>query len=252
MSRQPGLVVEDGPFRPLEGRSLKFACHPGVSCFNECCADLKLALTPYDILRLKNRLNISSDQFLETYVVDDPESQGRFPRVLLKMGSSPRRPCPFVTPDGCSVYEDRPGACRTYPLGRGSAKGGREMFFVVQEDHCQGFQEDKVWDIDEWLADQGLTPYNQMNDQWMEVITSRASLGAPEQIVRKVQMFYMASYNLDRFRSFVFQSRFLEMFALPSGMVDQVRRDETALLTLAFNWLRFALFGEKTLIPKSD
>ncbi len=38
-------VVQDETFR--------FACHSQLPCFTRCCADLKLVLTPYDILRLK-------------------------------------------------------------------------------------------------------------------------------------------------------------------------------------------------------
>ena len=44
-----------------------FGCNPGVACFNECCRDLNQFLTPYDILRLKNHLNLSSSAFLERY-----------------------------------------------------------------------------------------------------------------------------------------------------------------------------------------
>ena len=33
-------------------RPFTFACHPGVPCFTECCRELDLALTPYDVLRL--------------------------------------------------------------------------------------------------------------------------------------------------------------------------------------------------------
>ena len=31
---------------------LKFRCHPGVSCFTACCGNIKIILTPYDILIL--------------------------------------------------------------------------------------------------------------------------------------------------------------------------------------------------------
>ena len=234
-----------GPFRPLTDRNFKFACHPGVPCFNECCADLTLTLTPYDVLRLKKRLGLGSGDFLDQYTEsqDDP---GRFPRLKLKMTDGLKKPCPFVTPRGCSIYEDRPGACRTYPLGRGSAQGGREMFFLVQEGHCRGFEQERQWEVDEWLADQGLEEYNRLNDQWMEILTSRTSLGPAEHHVKKIQMFSMVSYNLDRFRDFVFHSRFLDMFDLDPALVDRARADDAALLELGFLWLKFALFGEKT------
>ncbi|MBW1984771.1 MAG: YkgJ family cysteine cluster protein, partial [Deltaproteobacteria bacterium] len=45
-----------------------FQCHSELSCFNQCCRNLKLFLYPYDILRLKNNLDISSDTFIDQYV----------------------------------------------------------------------------------------------------------------------------------------------------------------------------------------
>ena len=43
-----------GTISPLnEDAKFKFACHPGVSCFNQCCADVNIFLTPYDVLAIK-------------------------------------------------------------------------------------------------------------------------------------------------------------------------------------------------------
>lgn len=244
-------LPEDGPFHPIKDDCFRFACHPGVPCFNECCADLNLALTPYDILRLKNRLGMTSDQFLEKHAETHTDDGGRFPRVQLKMTEKPGRPCPFVTQQGCSVYEDRPGACRIYPVGRGSAHGGKEIFFLVREKHCRGFEEPKEWAVKDWLGDQGLKKYNRMNDLWMEIITSKKSLGPAEHMVRKIQMFYMVSYNLDKFRAFVSGSRFLDMFDLDAELVKKIPQDDETLLELGFDWLHFSLYGEKTLPLKN-
>ena len=239
-----------GPMQPLEGRSFRFACHPRVACFNRCCADLSLALSPYDILRLKNRLGLTSDQFLDDYTEPKTDPHQRFPRVYLKMLENKGRPCPFVSPEGCTIYQDRPGACRIYPLGRGSASGGREMFFLVKEDHCQGFTQDKKWTVEEWLADQGLEEYNAINDQWMEIITSSESLGEPEHAIRKIQMFFMASYNLDRFRDFIFKSPFLDRFVLDEETIGSIKIDDLTLLKFGFQWLKFSLFGQNTMRPR--
>lgn len=251
MAGKSAPLPEGGPFRNLDGDKFRFACHPGVPCFNECCADLNLVLTPYDILRLKKRLGMRSDEFLETYTESQPDDGGRFPKLQLKMTNKPKRPCPFVTPEGCSIYEDRPGACRTYPLGRGSSSGGREMFFVVQEDHCRGFEQEREWSVEEWLADQGLEEYNRLNDLWMEIITAKDSLGPQEHVVKKIQMFSMVSYNIDRFRDFVFQSRFLQMFDFTPEYVSAAENDDVKLLELGFDWLGFALYGHKAMPLKS-
>jgi len=46
----------------------RFRCHAALSCFNQCCHNLNLFLSPYDVVRLKNRLAIDSDQFIDHYV----------------------------------------------------------------------------------------------------------------------------------------------------------------------------------------
>ena len=48
---------------PLEGNRFRFRCHKEIPCFTECCAKLDLLLTPYDVLRIKNRLKIDSEEF---------------------------------------------------------------------------------------------------------------------------------------------------------------------------------------------
>ena len=45
----------------------KFKCHPGISCFTQCCRGINIILTPYDVIRLKRRLDLPSDQFLAIY-----------------------------------------------------------------------------------------------------------------------------------------------------------------------------------------
>jgi hypothetical protein len=81
----------------------------------------------------------------------------------------------------------------------------------------------------------------------MEIITAKASLGPPEHVVRKIQMFFMVSYNLDRFRDFIFGSRFLGMFEFDDGAVEKFRSDDLSLLRMGFDWLNFSLFGQKTM-----
>lgn len=246
-------TLENGAtFKPLKEGTFRFACHPGVDCFTRCCADLKLVLTPYDILRMKKRIGLPSHEFLEQHTETTLEPRRRFPNVTLKMMGNEHRTCPFVTPKGCTIYEDRPGACRIYPIGRAALKPhgeqvARERFFMVQEKHCLGFQANKEWTIDAWMVSEGVDEYNTMNDQWLEIVTSSKSLGPERDVSRKIQMFFMASYNLDRFREFVFRSRFLEIFHVTPGQRDRLASDDLALMQFGFEWLKFSLFGEKTL-----
>jgi len=238
-------------FEPLEGESFRFGCHREIPCFNRCCAGLRLILTPYDVLRMKIRLGVSSGDFLEEYTDLRTDAHPRFPMIYLKMREDENRCCPFVTPAGCRVYEDRPGACRIYPLGRAAMKierenGPRERFFLVREGHCLGFQEEREWSKREWLAHEEVDVYNAMNDQWMEIITSKKSLGPGKDIPRKIQMFYMASYNLDKFRRFLFESRFFSLFEIETHLREDLSADDVALMQFAFAWLKFSLFGDSS------
>ena len=56
---QPRKLTLDSP--------LKFSCHPGVSCFTACCHNIKIILTPYDILKLRRRLNLQASEFVTEY-----------------------------------------------------------------------------------------------------------------------------------------------------------------------------------------
>jgi hypothetical protein len=60
-------------------------------------------------------------------------------------------------------------------------------------------------------------------------------------------MFFMAAYDLDAFREFVFTTTFVKRFDLDDALVERLRTDDEALLLFGFRWLRFALFGEPTL-----
>jgi len=173
------------------------------------------------------------------------------------MNSDEPRKCPFVKPEGCTIYDDRPGACRIYPLGRAalkldSEKAAREKFFMVEEKHCLGFQEKKVWTVEKWMSEQGVDEYNAMNDHWLEIIGSAKSLGPEKTTPQKLQIFYMASYNLDKFRRFIFESRFFDLFDVKPERRERMASDDIALMLFSFDWLKFSLFGERTVLVKAE
>ncbi len=251
------LPLPDDPrFKPLEGGEFRFACHPGVPCFNQCCRKLNLVLTPYDILRLKNRLGITCQEFIQRYAKVKAGQNG-WPQVWLLMTDPPEATCPFLSPEGCLVYPDRPGACRTYPLGR-AAKGGagggprEEAFFLVREDHCRGFEEGPTWTPEQWMKDQGLSPYNRMNDRFLPLITRQAQDGDPQVIAKKMRMFALACYDLEGFRRFVFETSLTRMFEISQNRLERMRDDDEELLLFAFDWLGFSIFGDPTLHLRAE
>lgn len=238
--------------QPLSDGSFRFACHPAVPCFTDCCRDLRLLLTPYDILRLKTHLQMAAGAFLEGYGESRFDDQRNLPMVYLKMLEDDRRVCPFVSRDGCRVYEDRPAACRIYPIAQATRRHRvhqtvLEQYFLLREDHCRGFEQHRLWAIGDWLKDQGLEPYQEWNNLWMDLITHPRLHAAPPLSTRQHQMFFLACYNLDKFRDFVFESRFLTAFEITEEMGEVLRQNDEALLKLAFSWIRFSLFNEPTL-----
>jgi Fe-S-cluster containining protein len=120
-------------------------------------------LTPYDIIRLKNRLGISSGEFLNDYTYIELEEKSNYPFVYLRMKEESGRPCPFVSPEGCVIYDDRPANCRYYAVGQASLRKQddkdslpytEEFYFLIKEPHCLGFQEE-AGTIAQWREEQG-------------------------------------------------------------------------------------------------
>ncbi|QJT09653.1 YkgJ family cysteine cluster protein [Oceanidesulfovibrio marinus] len=228
------------------GEQFCFQCHPSIECFNACCADLNLSLTPYDALRLRRALGEDSETFLTTRTDISTYPDTGYPRVHLRMrDDTARRPCPFVTEEGCSVYLDRPAACRTYPVGRATrvVRGGvGERFFVVREDHCQGFTEPKEWTPETWMADQGLEPYNVMNDRTMKLMAQQKSQGLAI-TAKQATMLLLALYQPDKFQKFVGE---MGVFEHVEGEFDPqtVLADEETALGFGHDWAALILYGD--------
>src|SRR5574337_1167851 len=54
----------------LDGaKTIRFSCHRAVACWNACCSNIDISLTPVDIVRLKSRLGMTSTEFLHRYTV---------------------------------------------------------------------------------------------------------------------------------------------------------------------------------------
>lgn len=245
------------PIKLTKNSRFKFRCHPKVRCFTACCSNVNIALPPYDLLRLRTRLGLAADEFIRKYGEVQVLDRTLFPVVTLKMQDDEKKSCPFVTPQGCTVYEDRPNICRYYPVGMATlrkvdAETGRdEFYFMTKEDHCKGFEEDKEWTIAEWRTDQGADFYDEMNRGWMEILIKKKSHGQGKPFPEiKNEMFFKMSFDTDYFRAFVFNSTFLELYDLPAERIERVKTDDTELLRLSYEWLRSALFAEETLTFK--
>jgi hypothetical protein len=121
----------------------------------------------------------------------------------------------------------------------------------MQEEVCQGFGEPREWSVEEWLADQGIDEYDFWGEGFKELALNQFFEDGGTLTPEKMHMFFTACYDLDKFREFVFESTLLERFEVDADFVDEMREDDEALLRFAFLWLRFSLFGERTMKPRA-
>jgi len=244
--RIPGI----DPVKLSKNSSFTFECHKMVKCFTKCCRGVNIVLTPYDIIRLKNRMQISSDEFLTVYTKPELLEKTDLPVVTLKMLDDEQKSCPFVRDDGCLVYTDRPSSCRYYPLGVASLshKEGADdegFYFFVHESHCLGFEENKQWTVEEWRRDQGVDIHDEINAEWTDLVVHKRSFPKNVMLTEDAKkMFFLASYNIDKFKEFVFESTFLERYDIDSDTVAEIKKDEIALLKFGMSWIKFLLFKD--------
>lgn len=240
-------ILHDLPRMTPDDR-FTFTCNKGLACFTRCCADVSIVLTPYDVLRLKRALGIDSSEFLQKHTISPFTKDQKFPVVLLKMDPESKA-CTFVGPEGCSVYRDRPWACRMYPLGvaepRQATPDDRAFYFLVRENLCEGHGQGHEFTVREWIANQGIEEYEMMGASFKALMLHEFWDKTEGLTPAQMEMFHMACFDLDRFRRFVFESRFLETFVVDEARADAMRTNDEELLEFAMQWLRFALFGEK-------
>ena len=243
IDKLPGLRIR-------ENDTFCFRCHPEFECFNRCCRNLNLFLYPYDVIRLKQSLGLSSDEFLDRYVDIVLRPSNFFPDVLLRMVENPERTCPFLIESGCSVYPDRPDTCRTFPIEQGmlyDADRGKEtpVHFFRPPDFCQGQYGKKEWTIPAWTRDQEAEHYHKMTVRWASVkqLFQNDPWGSEGPDGPKAKMAFMATYNIDRFRDFLFQSSFLKRYKLKSAMLKKLKSDDVQLLKIGFEWVKVFVWG---------
>lgn len=238
------------------GTPLKFSCHKGISCYNACCRQADITLTPYDIIRLKDRLGKSATDFLKEHTVPFRMDKEGLPGVKLRTDDDGA--CLFMNEEGCSVYSDRPTACRLYPLGHMSmvATGSKEdetHYFLVREEHCKGHEEPVERPIGEYLKEQETAQYEEMNREWLQLMLKRRSMGPtvgrpPE---ATLQMFFMCSFDMDRFRRFVLSENFRNTYDLEESVYEVLEKEDISLMQFGVRFMKQAFFGERT-IPEKE
>lgn len=238
--------------RTLNSR-FRFNCYKGIRCFTRCCSQRDILLTPYDILRMRKRLGVSSEEFLKKYTSIHINEKSSHPYAMLKMMGNGERKCHFVSHEGCTIYTDRPANCRYYPIGQGIMMRGSEIdefYFFIGDPYCLGYQEDKEWTIKTWRTDQGVDLYDEMNREWKEIELNRNAPWQPKLDPKKQSLLYMVNYDIDRFRRFIFESRFLDLFDIDGDEIERLKTDDIFLMKFGFKYTKYILMIEETLKVK--
>ena len=213
-----------------------FRCNPEIHCFTQCCQDVNILLTPYDIIQMKNRLGISATEFLEKYTRRLLAPNTFLPAVQFKMDEENKQRCYFVGANGCGIYEQRPWSCRMYPLDHSAETGIFEP--MVDSTRCLGLQDKTTWQLRDWFQDQGLEPYNDWNRRFVELTEDEQVMSWRKRHPGGVDIFYLACYDVDGFREIVFKEKLFKMVQGHSVDQESLKTNDLALLEFAFRWLR--------------
>jgi len=253
---QPDVPFPNSPVVPTmvsAAHVIQFSCHKGIGCWNACCSNIDISLTPYDVLRMKTRLGITSTEFLRDYTVPYEMEKDGIAGVKFRPVEGGTA-CRFMRPEGCDIYADRPTACRYYPVALLSMRKqdeyvDRDSYAIVEEEHCKGHLEGRSISIGDYRKEQGLEEYDELARGWRQLVLKKKSsgptIGKPS--LRSRQLFFMACYDVDRFREFVQSEAFAKLFELPNDEKQVLLQDDVALLQFAFRFLRQVLFGEESI-----
>lgn len=240
---------------PIGKDGFFFDCHPGVQCFTVCCKDVDMILYPYDVLMLKNCLGMDSAKFIREHTFLISGENPYFPTLKLKLRDNEEKSCPFLAENGCTVYDMRPSACRTYPLERAvdrsrvKGKAG-EFYFLTDHPYCLGHREKKKHTVKSWIRNQRLLEYNSMNELWVELDTlfmtnpwkGEGTAG------EKQQLAFMVCYNIDAFREFSVRHKLIKQFKIERNWKKSIYNDDTALMKFGFEWLKLILTGKSKVL----
>jgi uncharacterized protein len=232
MSRPSTVAAQESEILTGDS-SFQFACHPDLPCFTQCCRDVNIYLTPYDVLRLRRALNMGSREFLEKHTRQLVTKGSHIPVVQLAMDEQTLS-CKLLADNGCLVYGDRPWACRMYPLDLADREG--QYRFMVTRQRCAGLGEKRTVSVQHWLNDQGVPPYQEMELAFHQIMPPPLQPG--QRMDDGLAEVFFLAYDLDQFALLLDDSRFRDLYEVDDESWARAREDAEALLLLAFRFIR--------------
>ncbi|MFN3407321.1 MAG: YkgJ family cysteine cluster protein [Caldimicrobium sp.] len=238
-------IVFDAKDLTLED-TFSFRCYKGIVCFTKCCYDVRLVLSPYDLMRLKKALGLTTEAFIEKYGELYIGEVTQLPIISVNMNPYDYS-CPFLhKEEGCQVYPDRPSACRIYPLARYFSEkenGERlELYKIIRETHCKGHYENYPMTVRAYIEDQGLIPYHYFNDLWGEVVLKRQKYADTPLTGDLLETIYLLAYDLESLKNTLQEEN------LYSLNKEDVSLPDEALLEKALKVIRDEVLREEYFI----
>lgn len=197
---------------------VKADCGDCKGC-SACCHGMgdSIVLDPFDVYRFTNGLNLSFEALLE-----DKIELNIFDGMILpclKM-TGENESCAFLNKEGrCSVHGIRPGICRLFPLGRVYENGGFQYFLQVHE--CKNENRTKV-KVKKWID----TPDLKQNDgfilawhDFVEDIQAKIGQASDDELFKKVNMFLLQQFYIERYHEEDFYTQFEERLAKAKTVV---------------------------------
>ena len=62
---------------------IRFRCHKAIACFNKCCENIDILLTPWDVVRMARHFGIATREAIDRYTLDDRMDAQGMPALKL-------------------------------------------------------------------------------------------------------------------------------------------------------------------------
>jgi hypothetical protein len=117
--------------------------------------------------------------------------------------------------------------------------------FLSTSPTAKGFEEEGNWTVAEWREDQGVDLRDEINREWTDLVVRKRSFPPNIKLTENAKkMFFLVSYDIDKFKEFVFESSFLKRIDVDAATVETIKNDEIELLKFGLEWLKGVLFKE--------
>lgn len=184
---EEGKIMQEVKRVLQNGEHFNFVCK---MCGN-CCNEMLIKLTPYDIIRLSAGLNLPTHEFIPQYVLFlKLQDTGWFLPVLkhVKKGE-----CLFKRGKKCRIHPYRPLPCRLFPVGR-----SEENFVLQMSLYCKGLLTGCRWNLNSWLEASEAITYLEMSKlyyDFMEEILQSYELKTISD--KQYKLFFKIVYDFD-------------------------------------------------------